>query len=62
MVDADVIAAKLRELEDRIARVAAHRPADAAALARDRDAAALAGLADLQHFASEVGAWVGGRR
>jgi|HubBroStandDraft_3_1064219.scaffolds.fasta_scaffold03041_2 uncharacterized protein YutE (UPF0331/DUF86 family) len=38
MVDAAVITAKLRELEDRIGRVEAHRPADAASLARDRDA------------------------
>jgi uncharacterized protein YutE (UPF0331/DUF86 family) len=38
MVDAAVIATKLRELEDRIARVAARRPADAASLAEDRDA------------------------
>jgi uncharacterized protein YutE (UPF0331/DUF86 family) len=38
MVDTAVIAAKLRELEDRIGRVAAHRPADASTLARDRDA------------------------
>ncbi|MBV8201173.1 MAG: DUF86 domain-containing protein [Acidobacteria bacterium] len=38
MVDAAVIAAKLRELAGRIDRVAAHRPADAESLARDRDA------------------------
>ena len=38
MVDADVIAAKLRELEDRILRVKAHCPPDAASLAADRDA------------------------
>ena len=38
MVDADVIAAKLRELADRIGRVRAHRPIDAATLAADRDA------------------------
>jgi uncharacterized protein YutE (UPF0331/DUF86 family) len=38
MVDADVIAAKLRELADRIGRVRAHRPGDAATLATDRDA------------------------
>jgi len=38
MVDVAVIAAKLSELADRIDRVAAHRPADAASLARDRDA------------------------
>jgi uncharacterized protein YutE (UPF0331/DUF86 family) len=38
MVDANVIAAKLAELADRIARVRQHRPADAKALAADRDA------------------------
>lgn len=38
MVDAAVIAAKLRELAGRIDRVAAHRPADAESLAQDRDA------------------------
>jgi uncharacterized protein YutE (UPF0331/DUF86 family) len=38
MVDANVVAAKLRELDDRIARVRAHLPAAASALAADRDA------------------------
>jgi len=38
MVDADVIAAKLGELADRVGRVRQHRPADADALAADRDA------------------------
>jgi uncharacterized protein YutE (UPF0331/DUF86 family) len=38
MVDENVIAAKLAELADRVARVRSHRPADADALAEDRDA------------------------
>ncbi len=38
MVDLDLIAAKLGELADRIARVRAARPASAAELAADRDA------------------------
>jgi uncharacterized protein YutE (UPF0331/DUF86 family) len=38
MVDANLIAAKLRELSDRIDRVRALRKPDAAALAADRDA------------------------
>src|SRR5260370_32912550 len=38
LVDIAVIAAKLGELADRIDRVTAHRPADAASLERDRDA------------------------
>ncbi len=38
MVDADVLAAKLRELADRLAQVRAHGRPDAAALAADRDA------------------------
>jgi uncharacterized protein YutE (UPF0331/DUF86 family) len=38
MVDANVVAAKLRELDERIARVRAHLPADASALAANRDA------------------------
>jgi uncharacterized protein YutE (UPF0331/DUF86 family) len=38
MVDASVVAAKLRELEGRIGRIEAHRPADASALTRDVDA------------------------
>jgi uncharacterized protein YutE (UPF0331/DUF86 family) len=38
MVDEAIVATKLRELEDRIARIAAHRPADAASFATDRDA------------------------
>ncbi|MDP9121009.1 MAG: DUF86 domain-containing protein [Acidobacteriota bacterium] len=37
MIDADVIAAKLRELADRIARVKEHCPPDASSLAADRD-------------------------
>lgn len=38
MVDQDVIAAKLGELADRVGRVRRHCPADAQALADDRDA------------------------
>lgn len=38
MVRADVVAAKLAELADRVARVRAHRKGDADALAADRDA------------------------
>lgn len=38
MVDADVIAAKLVELTDRVGRVRHHRPGDAEELAQDRDA------------------------
>ncbi|MGD2115137.1 MAG: DUF86 domain-containing protein [Acidobacteriota bacterium] len=38
MVDADVIAAKLAELADRIHRIREHRPEDAEILAEDRDA------------------------
>jgi uncharacterized protein YutE (UPF0331/DUF86 family) len=38
MVDAEVVSAKLRELGDRIARIEAHRPADASSLAGNRDA------------------------
>jgi len=38
MVKADVVAAKLSDLSDRIARVRAHRKADASALGADRDA------------------------
>lgn len=38
MVDRDVITAKLAELTDRVGRVRGHRPADAEALAADRDA------------------------
>lgn len=38
MVDANVVAAKLRELDDRIARVRQHLPAGASILAADRDA------------------------
>jgi uncharacterized protein YutE (UPF0331/DUF86 family) len=38
MVDLDVLAAKLRELAERIARVREHRLPGAAALAADRDA------------------------
>jgi uncharacterized protein YutE (UPF0331/DUF86 family) len=38
MVDADLVAAKLRELADRVARVRQHVPQDPAALAADRDA------------------------
>jgi len=38
VVDADVIAAKLTELADRVGRVRQHRPAAAEALADDRDA------------------------
>ena len=37
MVDADVIAAKLAELADRVDRIRTRRPADAQALADDRD-------------------------
>jgi uncharacterized protein YutE (UPF0331/DUF86 family) len=37
MVDADVLAAKLAELADRVDRIRTHRPADAQALADDRD-------------------------
>ncbi len=37
MVDANLVAAKLRELADRIARVRARQQSDAAALAADRD-------------------------
>jgi len=38
MVDVNVVTAKLRELAERIARVRAHCPPTAAALAADRDA------------------------
>jgi hypothetical protein len=38
MVDLDLIAAKLAELADRVARVRKHRPASAEVLAADRDA------------------------
>lgn len=38
MVSADLVAAKLAELADRIERVRAHRRADAATLRSDRDA------------------------
>lgn len=38
MIDRDVVAAKLTELSNRLARVEARRTADAAALAADRDA------------------------
>lgn len=38
MIDRDVVAAKLAELSDRVARVEAHRAADGDALAADRDA------------------------
>jgi len=38
VVDANVVAAKLRELDDRIGRVREHLPADASRLAADRDA------------------------
>jgi uncharacterized protein YutE (UPF0331/DUF86 family) len=38
MVDADVLAAKLAELSDRIERVRSHCPASESALAADRDA------------------------
>jgi uncharacterized protein YutE (UPF0331/DUF86 family) len=37
MVDADLVAAKVRELSDRIARVRARAPSQAPALAADRD-------------------------
>ena len=37
MVDADVLAAKLAELADRVDRIRTHRPADAQALADDWD-------------------------
>ncbi len=37
MVDADLVAARLRELGDRIARVRARVPSRASALADDRD-------------------------
>ncbi len=37
MVDADVIAAKLAELADRIDRIRTHRPANAEVFADDRD-------------------------
>jgi len=37
MVDANVVASKLRDLDDRIARVRAHLPADASVLAANRD-------------------------
>jgi uncharacterized protein YutE (UPF0331/DUF86 family) len=38
MVDTDVLAAKLAELADRVARVREHRPASSKDLAADRDA------------------------
>jgi uncharacterized protein YutE (UPF0331/DUF86 family) len=38
VVDANIVSTKLRELGERIARVRAHRPADASALAADPDA------------------------
>jgi uncharacterized protein YutE (UPF0331/DUF86 family) len=38
MVDAAVIVTKLRDLEGRIGRRSAHRPADASSLTQDRDA------------------------
>jgi uncharacterized protein YutE (UPF0331/DUF86 family) len=38
MVDANVVASKLRELDERIARVRAHLPAESSALAANRDA------------------------
>jgi len=38
MVDENVIAAKLADLEDRVARVRAHRPPTAKSLSEDRDA------------------------
>lgn len=50
MVDRDVIAAKLAELADRIERVRGHRPADAEALAADRDAFDLVSFNLLSRF------------
>ena len=44
MVDADVIAAKLADLADRIDRVRTHRPTDAEILGEDRD------VLDLESF------------
>jgi len=41
MADADLIASKLHELADRVARIRSHCPRDAAALVADRDAADL---------------------
>lgn len=38
MVRADLVTARLAEVADRVERVRAHCPADASALARDRDA------------------------
>jgi uncharacterized protein YutE (UPF0331/DUF86 family) len=38
MVDPNVVASKLRELDERIARVRAHLPAESSALAANRDA------------------------